>query len=322
MRQIIFKYCGFKAPMYLLAENFPHGTWFTANSEEHSGFGEFQGKKDYYVITIHGGKEGIGILSPDVIARAYNTEGGITPVYKANLSKVFSNKNVIGDLLQGGLPDGSTIQTFSFDQMVARETPKEFSRYAVVRTLDQAKKTNSCYQNIDGNLLNNGGVAIDSQVIAYLDGVDEATKFLGNVKAKFPNGKLGVWNSFNSDNYDPDVAQGVVLFLGNIGNAGLLSGNLLNDYGRFVVVSDEVANVSAEGANAHKKESLEGRISFTEGDSFTVGGFKYEMHSGIYLASPIQNNKNRCSEAISTLKDGVLRFSRLDAIFRLLVIAT
>ncbi|MCF7872306.1 hypothetical protein K9L97_04705 [Candidatus Woesearchaeota archaeon] len=34
------------------------------------------------------------------------------------------------------------------------------------------------------------------------------------------------------------------------------------------------------------------------------------------------NNKNRCSEAISTLKDGVLRFSHLDAIFRLLVIAT
>jgi len=35
-----------------------------------------------------------------------------------------------------------------------------------------------------------------------------------------------------------------------------------------------------------------------------------------------QYNENRCSESISDLKDGVLRLSRLDAIFRLRVITT
>src|SRR3989338_9014195 len=109
--------CGFTAPMPLLLQNFPHPQWYTANSEDLSGIAKNDmpalGLKrgDAYVATAHGGRDGqVGILLA---------------------------------------PDNREIRVYSFQQMLAGETPKDFSRYVVVRPLALAQKTVPGYESID-----------------------------------------------------------------------------------------------------------------------------------------------------------------------------
>ena len=243
---------GLVAPMPLLVEGFPHGQWLTANSEDHTGPGEFRGEKDHYVVTLHGGVDSGLILTPNKLDRALElyrgNEGGLTPVYAADLTQVFG-KDVFADLLQGGMPSGESVDLFSFDQVLAGEHLdhlKAFKRFGVVRTLAQARETNSGYQEIDGNLMRDDE-AVDSQVIAYTGGKAEAKAFLQRVKDKYSTGKVGVWHPFNNENFDPDIAEGRLLFLGDGISDGLGGSYGMDLDGRFVGVTPEALAAREKG---------------------------------------------------------------------------
>ncbi len=233
---------GFVAPMWLLARGFPHSDWYTANSEDHSGPGEFRGVKWHYVATLHGGVDGNGILTPDIIDTALKMhrsgKGGLTPVNAANLSKLFK-KDVFANLLQGGMPDGGTIPVYSFEQIAAGEHQRHlynFTRFAIVRTLEQAKQTVSGYESID-RLVDRQGKVTDSQVIAYTAGVTEGQYFIKRART-LKSENLGVWNPFNNNKFDPDTPQSCKLFLGSSGgNNGLYGNGGLNYDARFVWVA-------------------------------------------------------------------------------------
>lgn len=100
------------------------------------------------------------------------------------------------------------------------------------------------------------------------------------------NGVMGVYlNRMNG--WRPLVRGSVGDYL-----AGVVSDDdFLNYYGRLLggSVGDAPKVQSAEGATARENKGLEGKISFVQGESFIVGDFKYSMHNGIYLASPIVN---------------------------------
>lgn len=84
------------------------------------------------------------------------------------------------------------------------------------------------------------------------------------------------------------------LVRGSVGNSGAdvgSDGDFDYSLGRLIggSIGDAQKIQSAEGATARENEGLEGKISFVQGESFIVGDFKYNMHNGIYLASPIVN---------------------------------
>ena len=233
------------ANMPLLLRQFPHSEWYTANSEDHSGVdkhGAFGQKGGYVVVTLHGGKEGIGLLTPEIIEKAYDmkkrSKGGMSELYAAKHNDVFDGKDVLTDLLQGGMPDGSKIMIIPYSQLVNDGSPGGNQRYAVVRSLDFARKTDSGYKEI-GRLTDGEGNVKDSQVIAYAGGVQEGQNVVNRAKESFESGKLGVWHPFNHNKFNPDEPQGRVLFLDSVGGSGLFGGGGLGDYGRFVGVAPE-----------------------------------------------------------------------------------
>ena len=109
--------------------------WYTANSEEHSGIGEFRKINGEYILLIHGGVEGSGILTPESIEKAIDTRLNLNSTYGAVLGKVFEGKNVFADGLHGGLPDGGSFQVLSFDELReggAQQYLADFKRFGVV----------------------------------------------------------------------------------------------------------------------------------------------------------------------------------------------
>ena len=267
----------FTAPMPFLLQKFLNSSqWYTANSEDLSGILKYDisyldsdlKKGTAYVATAHGGRDGkVGIiLTPDKIELALqlwkDTEKdenrkGLNSVYAAVLDDIYEGKDVMSVLLNDGYaPDGRKIGVYSFQQMIAGETPKDFSPYVIVRTLALAQKTVSDYDSIDRltNIveLQEQGLSIeqiakqetvtDSQVIVYAGGVVEGNNVIKLARKNFTPwhnhtpGNLSVWHPFNADLFMPEQSQGRVLAIGGNDFLGIIGYFGLNDHGRFVGV--------------------------------------------------------------------------------------
>jgi hypothetical protein len=137
--------------------------------------------------------------------------------------------------------------------MLAGETPKDFSPYVVVRSLALARQTQSGYASIDRltNIaelrekdLSDEEIAqqekvTDSQVIVYAGGLAEGNRVIRSARKNFPSGKLGVWHPFNLDGFNPQQAQGRVLFAGNNDYISLNGYNFLFNVVRLAGVAPE-----------------------------------------------------------------------------------
>ena len=234
----------FVANMPLLLKQFPHKEWYTANSEEHSGidkYGRFVKRGGYVVITLHGGKEGIGLLTPEVLEKAYDmkkrNKGVIKKLYAAKFNDLFDGKDVLTTLIYGrGMPDGSPILVIPYSQLVNEGSPGGYQRYAVVRPLELARKTDSGYKSID-RLTNGKGKVTDSQVITYAGGVKEGQNVIDRAIKNFKYGKLRVSHPFNYDNFDPNEPQGRFLVLKSDDYNGPSGTSMILNPARFVVVA-------------------------------------------------------------------------------------
>ncbi len=257
------EYCkngGLVVPMPLLLTGFPYNLWFTTNSEEHSGkdkYGKFFEKGKPVVITIHGGEDGNGLQTPDMLETAldmFNHHGrGFTRVFSVDLEQLLPKKEVISDLLHGYMPDETEIPVLSYGQFLTEGAPNDFKRYAVVRSLEQAKETFSGIQSID-NLLDESSKIKNKQLIVHAGGVKQGKDFIERAKKRYST--IGVYHPFNHKNFNPDKPQGHFLCLGAY-NSGLGSGiNFGNFYynldgvkyfyyvGRFVSIQASALNSS------------------------------------------------------------------------------
>ncbi len=268
--------------MPVLLQGFPYEKWITANSDDYSGTdidGRFGNKGDCVVATRHGGKEGKwGLLNPEIIETALDMhkrgQGGLNAVYAAVLSDLYKT-NVLRDMLNGGMPDGRTIAVFSYDQLVAGECPRDGSEYVVVRPLSLARKTDSGHKPI-ARLVGEERKVIDSQVITYAGSVQDAQHVVDNARWKFRSGKLGVWHPFNVKNFDPEEAQGRLLFVGYDDSNGLGGDYNLNYYGRFLVGVAPEARVGAE-CRAPLEEMVNVKLPRNVVDAIKLGKeFTYE----------------------------------------------
>src|SRR3989338_39324 len=259
--------CGFTAPMPLLLQNFPHPQWYTANSEDLSGIAKNDmpalGLKngDAYIATAHGGKDGqVGVLlTPEKTELALqlwkDTEGkkqrkGLNILYAAVLDDIYEEKDVMSVLLQEGRrPDNGAIAIYSFQQMLAGETPKDFSPYVVVRPLALAQKTVSGYESIDRltnvkdltplEITKGKETVTDSQVIVYAGGVNEGNNVIKSARKYFISGNVGVWHPFNLKTFNSEQTHGRALFAGYLGNNGLNGNVNLYNGGRLAGVAPE-----------------------------------------------------------------------------------
>ncbi|MBI4738727.1 hypothetical protein HY772_04095 [Candidatus Woesearchaeota archaeon] len=242
---------GFVAPAHLLLENWPYTEWLTANSEDLSGVVAADvprlgvKKDDCVVATYHGGNDGKwGLLPPDKVARALELreqkKGGLNDLYAAIFSDLYKGDVFTPLVTEGGMPDGRSVQVFSYEQLLAGEAQAhnaDCTPYVVVRPLALARKTIAGYETID-RLTDREGKVTDSQVITYAGSKANAQGVIQRAKDIFKTEKLGVWHPFNNKQFNPEQHQGRLLCLGD-SNSGLRGdGNLLNR-GRFVRVEAE-----------------------------------------------------------------------------------
>jgi len=284
---------GFTAPMPLLLVNFPHSEWYTANSEDLSGVANYDmphlniRKGEAFVATAHGGTDGkVGILlTPDKTELALQlwkeTEEnkqrkGLNAMHAAVLDDIYYGKDVLSVLLnERRAPDNRAIGIYSYEQMLAGETPKDFSPYVVVRPLALARQTIYGYESIDrltniAELVERDGLSdeesfeqervTDSQVIVYAGGVAEGNKVIRSARYKFTSGKLGVWHPFNVDTFNPEQSQGRLLFLGKYDDSGFGGDDLLDNDGHFVGGSIAPEALRENGASPDIEDVL-GRLT-------------------------------------------------------------
>ncbi|MBU4456460.1 MAG: hypothetical protein KKA65_03075 [Nanoarchaeota archaeon] len=191
--------------------------WYAIHTEENIGVdkkGRFYTANEPVLVLVNGG----GILTPDRIMKAY--DGGLVNNSAKYEFTEFDN------LLDGQLPDGSSIKLFSFED-IKKGVSNLPHRFGVVMPYSTAQGTESGYHNKKAFMEN-------PLVIARAGGVKNLESYYK--KAKNSDGNLGCWHPFNDR--DASVPQGRVLFLYNINNGlnGIIN---LIDIGRFVGVAPE-----------------------------------------------------------------------------------
>ena len=216
---------GIIAPLPLIALSAPLDIpgAYTAHSEEHSGFGEFQGKKDYYVVTLHGLREGDLLLTPQAVEKAHHlydtNNNGLTSTYALDLERTLG-KGVFRELLQGNLPDGKRMDLFSLEQVLADEQQEhlqEFRPFGIVRTLAQARESTngrkSSQQINPEEIVKKGNH--DGQLITYCGSKRLADIFLRKVARQYVQAHVSLSHPFNKKFFDPEIAQGRILVFGD-----------------------------------------------------------------------------------------------------------
>jgi hypothetical protein len=211
------------APIYLLLQNWKDLGNVLSGSDEITGIdqrGKFTEKGGGVVITVHGGIDGDTVLTADIIRRAnhlYRTNPhhcgadpkGFTRVFGLDLTQSSEGQSVIdGILYDHEMPDGTDIPVYCLEDVQEGRTPRDFRRFAVVRTREQMGRVNSSRKqlyesNEEGNI-----IWVNPQLLAFANGVDEAVKFAESLD--FCSGEGNIVNCYplNSTGYQMSVPQG------------------------------------------------------------------------------------------------------------------
>ena len=259
-------------PMYLLAKEFPHKEFYTANTADFSGIdtkGRYTKKGGSVVITVHGGLDGWA-FPPARLEQAlqkWKDSGkklgtGVNQVYATILEQ-----QDIDNMLQGIMLDGKESPVKAYEDFEG--VSKDMKRQAIVRPLELAQQTESGYDEII-RLCDKSGNVTDSQMIIYAGSKEAAQEIINSVQGQpYNRRKLGVWHPFNQDTFNPEQAQGrvSVLVSGNI-NGFSGSGNVY-DYACVVGVAPEALvgkNFSTSKENVPETKTPELTPSSTRRD--------------------------------------------------------
>jgi hypothetical protein len=192
--------------------------WLTVHTEENIGVdqkGRFYGANEPVLVLVNGG----GILTPKRIKQAYD-EGLVSGSAK------YTNQE-FDDLLDGKLPDGSTIKLYHFDDEIKKGVSDLPHQFGIVMPYSVAQNTKDGYHQKRDFLDNALAIARNAglnNLESYFDRVKDSDEEVGN------------HHPFSGR--DAGTPQGRVLFL-DLSYYGL-SGNFNLYYdGRFVGVAPE-----------------------------------------------------------------------------------
>ena len=198
-------------------DNFLWQDWYSVHTEENIGIdkkGRFYTKDEPVLVVVNGG----GILTPERINKAYEDE-------LINGSAKYSD-NEFDDLLDGKLPDNTSIQLYRFEEIKKGITSLPH-RFGVVMPYSMAKGTSSGYHKKDGFTTN-------PLVIARAGGIENLEAYYN--LAKHLDGDLGNYHPFSDR--DASTPQGRLLYL-DYYFGGLNGYSDLSNNGRFVGVAPE-----------------------------------------------------------------------------------
>jgi hypothetical protein len=193
--------------------------WYAVHTEENIGIdpkGRFYAANEPVLVLVNGG----GILTPERIRKAYD-EGLI------NGSAKYSDEE-FSDLLDGKLPDGTSIELYSFED-IKRGVSNLPHRFGVVMPYSMAQNTKSTYVGKREFLDNPLAIARNA-------GLQNLEEYFERAKDTSDD-TLGCYHPF--EGRDASTPQGRVLFLLNYYSYGLGGNYNLYDYGRFVGVAPE-----------------------------------------------------------------------------------
>ena len=165
-------------------DNIIWNTWFTANSEECVARTS-QGK--WVFMAVHGG----GIFaSPERIRTLYHasvdrkSERGFTGLFAGKISERENR-----DIVDGRLPDGREIPVYPYDEFKRgiAELPRH---YGVVMDLDVARSASTGYAPFDD-------LKDDPMMIVRAGGLEQASTYLDQAKARGNADSMGCWHSLN-----------------------------------------------------------------------------------------------------------------------------
>lgn len=188
--------------------------WLTVHTEENIGIdqkGRFYGANEPVLVLVNGE----GILTPKRIKQAY-VEGLMNGSAKYT-------KQEFDDLLDGKLPDGSTIKLYHFDDEIKKGVSDLPHQFGIVMPYSVAQNTESTY-------LKKGKFLANPLAIARNAGMQNLEEYFERAKDTSDD-TLGCYHSFSDR--DASTPQGRFLFL-NDNYIGLYGGNFLINYGRFV----------------------------------------------------------------------------------------
>ncbi len=188
-------------------DNIIWNTWFNPNSEENV-VATPQG--NHVVVTVHGG----GIFgSPERFEKLFRTD--TSRFSELSFTGLFAGKiseKEARDVLDGKLPDGTTVPIYSFDEFNrgVADLPRH---YAVIMDFEMAKNCRSGYEKYD-DLKN------DPLMIVRAGGVEAASAYLDKARSRNNTATMGSWHPFSSIK-DLDQPQTRIPNLaGNKGGAG------------------------------------------------------------------------------------------------------
>ncbi len=195
--------------------------WYSVHTEENIGIdrnGKHYDRNTPVYVLVNGG----GILTPERIKQAYTQPQGLIDHSAKYTDPEFDQ------LLEGKLPDGSSIPLFKFEDIKSGMTNRPH-RFGIVVPYANVQGTKSDYQNKAEFLANPLAIARGAGDIETLE------KYFDLAKVTSTAGKVGNWHPFLGR--EATVPQGRLLFV-YIDHSGLSGYYLVND-GRFVAVAPE-----------------------------------------------------------------------------------
>jgi hypothetical protein len=184
-------------------DNIIWNTWFTSYSEE-SVVTTPQGNR--VVVAIHGG----GIFaSPERYERVYRASAnrsnidGFTGQYAGKISQQEAR-----NALEGKLPDGSMIPTYTFDEFKKGISSLPI-RYGVILDFELARLSKRGYETFET-------LKDDPNMIVRAGGIEANIAYLDKFRNRHDTKVMGNWHPYNR--IDPDQPQTRIPFLA--GNKG------------------------------------------------------------------------------------------------------
>ncbi len=193
--------------------------WVTANTEELY----LTSEKGKYVMLLHGG----GILTERINTIAYGKDDGIT-------------EQETVDILDGNLPNKTNIEIITFDDLKKGRNPIN-RRHGILLDFETAKLTESKEYHQIKSLYEN------PLFVCRTGGFENAKIYLDGLIDGDENSE-GLWHPYNDKNFNPNLSQSSILFLGYSKTVGYLGTHYFynEDGGRFVAYSPTPASRDLE----------------------------------------------------------------------------
>lgn len=167
---------------------------------------------------------------------------GLTNIGTVVLEDVYPGRDIVTEMLNGRMPDGSPLLVFPYGWYLHEGAPSGYKPHAVVRPLELVRESFSGLQE-PGNFLDDTGRVKDSQLVTLAGGGQGARQFLrtmfnqgwGKSDKDWEN-RIGLSHPYNHPAFDESLPQARWMSIDSTPATALGGGDALYTFGRYMVV--------------------------------------------------------------------------------------